>query len=121
MAHHELSKIDTSSLNEEAKKTIDAAKEELQEGQREVAACQKCIRLADRSEYGWVTVEAYDDDKLAEDQADEKKKADAERRQLGRSQGKGKAKAKPATGVEVVVVTSGGTRWVTKCQQPTPV
>ena len=39
-------------MNEEVKKTIEVAKEELKEGQQEVAARQKRIRLADRSEYG---------------------------------------------------------------------
>ena len=78
-AQHELSKIDTSSMNEEAKKTIEAVREELKEGQQEVAARQKRIRLGDRSEYGWATAEAYNDDELAEDPADEKKMADTEK------------------------------------------
>ena len=79
-AQHELSKIDnTSSMNEEVKKTIEAAKEELKEGQQEVSARQKRSCLADRSEYGWAMVEAYDNNELAEDPADEKKMADAER------------------------------------------
>ena len=39
-------------MNEEVKKTIEAAKEELKEGQQEVAAHQKRIHLADRSECG---------------------------------------------------------------------
>ena len=63
-AQHELSKLDTSSMNEEVKKTIEAAREELKEGQQEVMARQKCIHLADCSEYGWATVEAYDDNEL---------------------------------------------------------
>ena len=78
-AQRELSKIDTSSMNEEVKKTIEAAREELKEGQQEVTACQKRIYLADRSEYGWATVEAYNDDELAEDPADEKKMVDVEK------------------------------------------
>ena len=49
-AQHELNKIDTSLMNEEVKKMIEAAKEELKEGQQEVSARQKRIRLADRSE-----------------------------------------------------------------------
>ena len=93
-AQHELSKIDTSSMNEEVKKTIEAAKEELKEGQQEVSAHQKHIHLADRSEYGWATVEAYDDDELAEDPADEKKMADAEREAARKVTKKRKAKGK---------------------------
>ena len=66
-------------MNREVKKTIKAAKEEFKEGQQEVPAHQKRIRLADHLEYGWATVEAYDDDELAEDPADEKKMANAEK------------------------------------------
>ena len=83
-----LSKIDTSSMNEEMKKT-EVAKEELKEGQQEAVARQKRIRLADPSEhYGWYTVEAYDDDELAEDPADEKKMVDAENEAAQRHQEK---------------------------------
>ena len=78
-AQHKLSKIDTSSMNEEVKKMIEVAREELKEGQQEVVARQKRIRLADHSEYGWTTAEAYNDDELEEDPADEKKMADAEK------------------------------------------
>ena len=93
-AQHELSKIDTFSMNEEVKKTIEAAKEELKEGQQEVSARQKRIRLADRSEYGWATVEAYDNNELAEDPADEKKMPDAEREAARKVTKKRKAKGK---------------------------
>ena len=65
-------------MNEEMKKT-EVAKEELKEGQQEVAARQKRIRLGDRSEYGWATVEAYNNDELAEDPVDEKRIVDAEK------------------------------------------
>ena len=65
-------------MNEEMKKT-EVAKKELKEGQQEVAARQKRIRLGDHSEYGWATVEAYNDNELAEDPADEKKTADTEK------------------------------------------
>ena len=70
------------------------AKEELKEGQQEVAACQKRICLADHSEYGWATVEVYDDDELAEDPADEKKMADAEKEAARKVTRKRKAKGK---------------------------
>ena len=43
-----------------------------------MAARQKYIHLADYFEYGWVTVEAYDDDELADNPMNEKKMADAE-------------------------------------------
>ena len=65
-------------MNEEMKKT-EVAKEELKEGQQEVAARQKRIRLGDRSEYGWAMVEAYNDDELAEDPVDENRIADEEK------------------------------------------
>ena len=35
-------------------------------------ACQKRIRLTDHSDYGWAMVEAYDNNELVEDPADEK-------------------------------------------------
>ena len=110
---HKLSKIDTSSMNEEVKKTIEAAREELKKGQQEVMARQKCIHLADCSEYGWATVEAYDDNELAEDPADEKKMAGAEKEAARKVTKKRKAKGKD----NYRVVTSGSAYLVTKCQQ----
>ena len=93
-AQHGLSKIDTSSMNEEVKKTIEAVREELKEGQQEVADHQKCICLPHRSEYGWAMVEAYDNDELAEDPADEKKLADVEKEAARKVTKKWKAKGK---------------------------
>lgn len=59
-----------------------------------MAARQKRIHLADCSEYGWATVEAYDNDKLAENPADEKKMADAEKKAAQKVTRKRKAKGK---------------------------
>ena len=93
-AQHELSKIDAFSMNKEVKKTIEAAKEELKEGQQEASAHRKRIHLADRLEYGWATVEAYDDDELAEDPVDRKKMADAEKEAARKVTKNRKAKGK---------------------------
>ena len=40
---------------------------------------QKLIKLADRSKYGWLTVAEYEKDKLARDEADEKRMKDSEK------------------------------------------
>ena len=93
-AQHELSKTDTTLMNEEMKKAIEAAKEELKVGHQEVSARQKRIRLADCSEYGWATVEAYDDYELAEDPVNEKKMADAKKEAARKVSKKRKAKGK---------------------------
>ena len=98
-------------MNEEMKKT-EVAKEELKEGQQEVAARQKRIRLGDRSEYGWATVEAYNNDELAEDPADEKRIADAEKEAAEVTK-----KGKPRGRATIGVVTLGSAILVTRCQQ----
>ena len=41
---------------------------------------QKAIRIADRSEYGWATVEEYEEDELAANSNDEKRLFRAEMR-----------------------------------------
>ena len=35
--------------------------------------CQKHIKIADRSEYGWATVAEYEEDELADNSDDEKR------------------------------------------------
>ena len=38
-----------------------------------IACQQKIIKVADRSDYGWAVVKAYDNDELASDSEDEKR------------------------------------------------
>ena len=45
---------------------VERAKEALKEGERLLVARQKAIRIADRSEFGWATVDEYEEDELAE-------------------------------------------------------
>ena len=45
---------------------MERAKEALKEGERLLVARQKAIRIADRSEFGWATVDEYEEDELAE-------------------------------------------------------
>ena len=75
---------------------IEKAKFAIGEGEKLINDRQKLIRIADRSEHGWATVEEYEDDELADNSDDEKKlfKAEARagrklRQKLGKG-GKGK-------------------------------
>ena len=54
-------------------KSLKKLKAELHQGSQAIAACQKRIKVADRSDYGWVVVKAYDSDELAENSEDEKR------------------------------------------------
>ena len=56
------------------------AKEELAEGMSLLHNRQKLIKLADKSEFGWATVQEYLDDELADDEADVSKIKKAEKR-----------------------------------------
>ena len=58
---------------------------------------QKHIKVADRSEYGWVTVGVCEDDALADDSEDEKKLERAEK----------EAEGSPTSGVEGPVQRRG--------------
>ena len=53
---------------------------ELTEGRLDIAHRQKRIKIVDRSEFGWTTIELYEHDELASDLADEKKLDKVERR-----------------------------------------
>ena len=55
-------------------------KKAIDEGIEMLERRQKLIKLADRSEYGWRTVEEYEEDDLAKDSDDEKRIAKAEYR-----------------------------------------
>ena len=59
---------------------VERAKEALREGERLLVARQKAIRIADRSEFGWATVDEYEEDELAENSDDEKRLYRAEMR-----------------------------------------
>ena len=65
---------------------VEKAKELLKEGEELIKNRQKQIKIADRSEFGWVTVDEYVDDELAEDSDDEKR--------LFRAEGRAKRKVK---------------------------
>jgi len=53
-------------------KALQNLKTELQEGIQAISVRQKWIKVADWSNYGWVTVEEYINDELASDSEDEK-------------------------------------------------
>lgn len=78
-ALEELGKIPASEEEPEVSAAVTAARVELTEGRVDIANRQKRIKIADRSEYGWMTVELYEHDELASDSADEKKLEKAEK------------------------------------------
>lgn len=51
---------------------IERAKKVLEEGEALINERQKLIKIADRSEHGWATVEEYVTDELADNSDDEK-------------------------------------------------
>jgi hypothetical protein len=57
---------ETSSATEKANSAVE-------EGEKLIDNRQKLIRIADRSKHGWVTVEEYEDNELAENSDEEKK------------------------------------------------
>ena len=57
---------------------MDNIQEELTKGQEKIANYQK-IKMADRYEYSWGMMEAYEYDELADDSADEKQMEKVER------------------------------------------
>ncbi len=59
---------------------VEKAKTVLAEGEKLIVERQKLIRIADRSEHGWATVEEYIDDELADNSDDEKRLYKAELR-----------------------------------------
>ena len=84
---------------------VEKAKSTTEEGEKLINDRQKLIRIADRNEHGWATVEEYEDDELADNSDDEKKlfKAEAQAgRKLRQKLAKGKGKKgyfkKPGSG-----------------------
>ena len=59
---------------------VEKAKTLLEEGTKLVCERQKLIRMADRSEHGWVIVEEYLEDELADNSDDDKRMQKAEYR-----------------------------------------
>ena len=55
------------------REAIDKAKEELKQGLDMIAARQKRIKVADRSDYGWATINEYEQDQLAADEEEARK------------------------------------------------
>ena len=70
---------EVSSALDETPPAVEKAKTALEEGEKLIVERQKHIRIADRSENGWVTVEEYVEDDLADNSDDEKRllRADA--------------------------------------------
>ena len=62
------------------KSRLEKVKLDLEEGEKLLSERQKHILLADKSEFGWCTVDEYKQDDLADDSEDEKRIYSAERR-----------------------------------------
>ena len=76
-ARKEIKKVQPATTEE--KEAVKKATIHLDEGIRAIETRQKHIKVADRSEYGWVTVSAYEDDALADNSEDERRLEKAER------------------------------------------
>lgn len=71
---------DISAALQETPPAIEKAKTALEEGKQLITNRQKLIKIADRSEFGWSTVEEYVEDELADNSDDEKRLLRAEGR-----------------------------------------
>ena len=67
-----------SAVNSLKRNKIEQAREDLQEGMHLITKHQKLIKLADKSEHGWATVNEYLDDELASDEEGARKIKKAE-------------------------------------------
>ena len=65
--------------NDTGREALEKAKRELEPGLQLIAARQKRIKVADRSEFGWATVDEYEQDALAENEDDAKHLEGAEK------------------------------------------
>ena len=72
-----LEKVKPTTVQETA--ALKSVKEQLKLGTKAIIERQKLIRLADRSEYGWQLVEAYQQDELADSKKDAKWIEEAEK------------------------------------------
>ena len=61
------------------RETLKKAKRELEQGLQLISARQKRIRVTDRSEFGWATVDEYEQDALAKNEDDAKRLEKAEK------------------------------------------
>ena len=64
--------MSVSAALQETPPAIERAKTAIEEGKELIVTRQKLIKIADRSEFGWHTVEEYLEDELADNSDDEK-------------------------------------------------
>ena len=88
---------DAASALSETPPAVEKAKTLLEEGEKLIVDRQKLIRIADRSENGWATVDEYVEDELADNSDDEKRlnRADARASKKLKAQKNGKGTRKP--------------------------
>ena len=104
------------------KSNLEKVKSDLEEGEKLLVERQKHIILADKSEYGWSTVEEYKQHNLAADSEDKKRIYSAERRARAViSSRKRKSSAMAATKRSSPLrgsVSSPGSQFQTQSHQP---
>ena len=76
-AKQELARLTPTGSDQQA--TLKRAQMHLDEGAKAIEKRQKHIKVADRSDYGWATVQHYDTHSLASDSEDEKRLEKAQR------------------------------------------
>ena len=76
-------------VGEEQKETLKRVDNFLDKGLKSLDKRQKHIKVADRSDYGWATVEHYDSHPLA-DNSDDEKRLDKAEKEAERAAGKGR-------------------------------
>ena len=90
---------------------MEKARSLIKEGEKLIDIRQKNIKVADRSEHGWVTVAEYEEDKLADNSNDEKRLFRVEQRAGWKLKQKGARDARNKVGAP---------RWPPKTSWPGP-
>ena len=120
-AKKELAKITPSKSD---KASVTKATSHLDEGMKCIEVCQKHIKVADRSEFGWSVISIYESDKLTDNSDDEKrlfkaeKEAERIRNKKKRASAAVGARKHTATGTEALL--KAATNGPVGARLPTP-
>ena len=100
------------------KSNLEKVKSDLEEGEKSLVERQKHILLADKSEYGWNTVEEYKQHDLADDSEDEKRIYSTERRARAVLSSRKKKKSSAMAATKIKIFSASRVSFVFKF--PTP-